>query len=123
MVYFEQHVVLPSETQQRVDALLNILNALYHKLPDLSEPIDMSAAVNALKSIEKTSANIEPMLRRIDDFNYVGKTLADTLSKLVLLFAALVIMNMVLCYLVWKKSGTTGHAGCQCGRGEGKKLK
>jgi hypothetical protein len=33
MVYFEQHVVLPPETRDRLDRLLDLLSAYHHKLP------------------------------------------------------------------------------------------
>jgi hypothetical protein len=69
MVYFNQNIVLPPETRDRLDKLLDLLSAFLHKLPNFSSPIDPDAAVNVLKSIDHTFANFEPTLRRIDIFN------------------------------------------------------
>ena len=136
MVYFEQRIVLPTQVEQRLDYLLDILNTFNQKLPDLSQPIDFSAAVQALESVQSTSeslryslATVEPALAnvqlvlsdvrivlarveyavfRIDDFIHTVHMLGIFMALIFLFLVVLVVMNMVLCYLVWKRSNS-GH--------------
>jgi hypothetical protein len=127
MVYFEQRVVLTPGIEERIDKLQQTLSAFYYKLPDLSQPIDTTAAINTLQSLERTSeslqqtlVNAQPVLYRIDELLQTVHMLMVFGALVFLFLVVLVVINMVLCYLVWKKSGTTRR--CQCGKKEAVKL-
>jgi hypothetical protein len=123
MVYFDQHVVLPPETQERVDKLLEVLDALQHKLPDLSAPIDTAAATNAFNSIERIFANTDPILRSLDGLILAVQTLASIVKVFLFFLGISVGVGLALCYLVWKKGQVTRvNTSCQCGRKTEKKL-
>jgi hypothetical protein len=123
MVYFDHHAVLPPETQERVDKLIEILGALQSKLPDLSAPIDTAAATNALNSIERAFANTDPILRSIDCLIVAVQALASIVKVFIFCLGFSVGIGLTLCYLVWKN----GHVAkvsinCQCDRKAEKKL-
>jgi hypothetical protein len=115
MVYFDQHIVLPPETKDRMDTLLQILNAFNHKFPDLSAPIDTAAAVNALESIERIFSNADPILRHIDALMQAIQALAVIMALLLFFLVISAMTGLVLCYLTWKKVGAVKvNMGCQC---------
>jgi hypothetical protein len=105
MVYFEQHVVLPPETRDRLDRLLDLLSAYHHKLPAFSSLIDPDAAVNALKSIDHTIANFEPILRRIDVFNSYMRGLLIVGLFLIVWAVVLSVFGLSVGYMVWSSRG------------------
>lgn len=115
MVSFDQNIVLSPATQERVDAIIQVFQALYHKLPDLSTPIDTAAAADLLKSIDRVLADADPLLRQIDILVQAVQALAVVLVLLLILLAIAVVVAITLSYLVWKGSvGARRHVGCDC---------
>lgn len=128
MVYVEQHVVLPSETKERVDILLQTLNTFQYKFLDLSEKFDSRAVSAALQSMERSFASIEhtatnlaPIFLRIDHLNHNiqrsvdhfddgMKQVTQCLTLLAVIFGVLLVLSMLMCYLIWKKSRTGASA-------------
>jgi fatty acid desaturase len=123
MVSFDQNIVLPPETKDRVDTIIQILNALYHKFPDLSAPIDTATAVNALESIERIFSNADPILQHIDALMQAIQALAIIMALLLFFLVISAMVGLVLCYLTWKKVGAAkANMGCQCDKQTEKKL-
>jgi hypothetical protein len=116
MVSFDQRVVLPPETQDRVDKLLDIFNAINHKLPDLSASLDTATATNMLKSIDQIVTNSDPILRHIDGLIEAVQAFAIIMTLLMLLLTGLVVIGTLLCYLLWKRGKSPKTCiRCQCG--------
>jgi hypothetical protein len=103
MVHFEQYVVLPADTRDRLDKLLDLLSGYLHKLPSFSSPIDPDAALNALKSIDHTIANVEPILRRIVVFNSNVRVLTIIGLLFLVWLLVLTVFGLGVGYLVWTK--------------------
>ena len=124
MVYFEQHVVLPPDTRDRVDKLLDLLSAYHHKLPIFSSPIDPDAALNALKSIDHTVANFEPILRRIDIFNSHLRALVILGLLLIVWVLVATVLGLGVGYTVYSRSSEKRCcAECRCGKAEKEKAR
>lgn len=125
MVYFEQHVVLPPETQERVDKTIQLLNAIYQQINELSRA-DTTVAIETMKyaqgallAIEKTVANADPIVQRAGLFIQTMGNLSIAFALVLLLLVFLVVTNTVLCYLMWNKHS---DQKCRCQRDETKKL-
>lgn len=117
MVSFDQNIVLPPATQERVDAIIQVLQALYHKFPDLSTPIDTAAATDLLKSIDRVLLDSEPLLRQLDVLVQAVQALAVVMVLVLIVLAISVVFAITLSYLVWRKSGDAkNHVGCDCGK-------
>lgn len=117
MVSFDQNIVLSPATQERVDAIIQVLQAFYHKLPDFSTPIDTAAATDLLKSIDRVLLDSEPLLRQLDVLVQAVQALAVVLILLLVVLVTAMVFALTLSYLAWKKSGAvSGHVGCDCGK-------
>jgi hypothetical protein len=117
MVSFDQNIVLSPATQERVDAIIQVFQALYHKLPDLSASIDTAATTDLLKSIDRVLVDSEPLIRQLDVLVQAVQALAVVMVLLLIVLVIAVIFAIILSYLVWKKSGpANSHVGCDCGK-------
>lgn len=123
MVSFDQNIVLSPATQERVDAIIQVLQALYHKVPDLSTPIDTAAATDLLTSIDRILSDSEPLLRQLDVLVQAVQALAVVLVLLLIVLVVAVVFAITLSYLAWKKSGPgISHVGCDCAKKSREKL-
>jgi hypothetical protein len=123
MVYFEQHVVLPPDTRDRLDKLLDLLSEYHHKLPSFSSPITPNAAFNALKSINHTIVNVELILCCINVFNLNVRVLTIIRLLFLVQLIVLIVFRLSVGYLVWTKDISKKCAGCQCIKDEKEKIK
>ncbi|KAH7406282.1 hypothetical protein DE146DRAFT_630939 [Phaeosphaeria sp. MPI-PUGE-AT-0046c] len=117
MVSFDQNIVLSAATQERVDAIIQVFQALYHKLPDLSGSIDTAAATDLLKTLDRVLADTDPLLRQVDVLVQAVQALAVVVVLLLIVLVFAVAVAITLSYLVWKGSGVAGvHVRCNCGK-------
>ena len=117
MVSFDQNIVLSPATQERVDAAIQVFQALYHKLPDLSTPVDTAAVTDLLKSIDRVLVDSEPLVRQLDILVQAVQALAVVMVLLLAILVIAVVLAITLSYLVWQKSGYADrHVACDCGK-------
>jgi hypothetical protein len=106
MVNFQQRIVFAPEVERRVDHLLHILNAFNQKLTNV-EPA-LASVQPILAKAKIVSARVDYTVYRVDGLIRTVHMLGIFMALVFLFLVVLVVLNMVLCYLVWKRVWVLG---------------